>query len=124
MKRNMDLVRAILLELEAGTLVTEGTHTANVAGYSPELVADHLQILVDAKLIEATFVPTYGDAIPAVSDPRLTWAGHEFVDVMKNDTVWRKTMKFVADKGGGATLAIVMEVGKRFAAEHFGLPNG
>src|SRR3989304_4745015 len=77
MKRDMDLVREILLKMEE--LPMKGDcHNIHIDGRSEEEIIYHVRIMHEAGLIEAIdFTATDGvDWRPK----RLTYAGHEFLD--------------------------------------------
>jgi hypothetical protein len=84
MKRDMDLIRAILLEVEKST--SPGGCQIKVPGHSPEELYYNAQLAQEAGLIEASFL----DNSSAFHVLRLTYAGHEFLDAARNDTLWVK----------------------------------
>ena len=47
---------------------------------------------------------------------RLTWEGHEFLDKIKNDTVWNKTLKVIKEKGLPLALDTVKDIAAAVAA--------
>jgi len=57
---------------------------------------------------------------------RLTWAGHEFIEAARNDTVWHKTKTLVKEKTGTLTLEVLKlgltEVTKGLLTGRFHLP--
>lgn len=88
MERNMDLIRALLLKIAADPSL-DGTRyyilrPSDVPGeHSQEEVNYHIDQLFEARLIAGN--PK--SDLPQVS--RLTWQGHEFVDNIRDDGVWR-----------------------------------
>jgi len=103
MKRNWDLVRAILLELEG--LDTGGTRQHfHVAGYDDLQVGYHVLIMKEAGLVEAEEITT--DLNNPMATPfRLTWLGHEFIEASKEPSTWEKC-KNLAEKAGLFTLDV------------------
>lgn len=104
MKRDIELVRLILLEMESvPTYLAEPN--LNFDGYSEEEVHYHVMLLDEAGLIVAIDASSGSDLywIPQ----RLTWQGHEFLEASKNNDAWNKTKEIMA-KGGG----FVFEVAK------------
>jgi predicted transcriptional regulator len=104
MKRNMELVRTILIDIEAQT-PTDIPLLVKIPGYSHEEVNYHLILLHEAGLIEAQ--KRFGDNKEEVFPERLTWAGHEFLDSARNDNVWNKTKEIVMSKGGDISFEIL-----------------
>ena len=47
---------------------------------------------------------------------RLTWEGHEFLDKIKNDTVWNKTLKVIKEKVLPLALDTVKDIAAAVAA--------
>ncbi|MEN8702458.1 DUF2513 domain-containing protein [Bacillus infantis] len=115
MKRDMDLIRRIMLEVES---MEDTTRLYNVSfdDVPKELVNYHVKLLIDAGLVEGQCL--YGTQYSVKS---LTWNGHEFLDNAKNPSVWSKTKSFVAEKGGSASMSIMMELVKQFALKQFEL---
>lgn len=117
MKRDMELIRAILLDLEDRS---PGIEPRNF-GYEFEKVAAqlnvdqatlqyHLALLFDAKLIDGCALrgvdPPLSRAKRVDSDyvfnvmPRhLTWEGHEFLDSVRDAEVWSKTKEAASSVG-------------------------
>jgi len=58
---------------------------------------------------------------------RLTWAGHEFIEAARNDTVWQKTKTVVREKTGALTLEMLKlgltEMGKALITGKIHLHN-
>ncbi|GMR22260.1 MAG: DUF2513 domain-containing protein [Acidobacteriota bacterium] len=108
MKRDLDLIRQILLDIE-----TEGEDSsrrpgfANIAddGYDPESIQYHVQLMHDAGLIVAD------ELVPGQWWPeRITWVGHEFLDLARSDTLWQATKRDVESKVGSAPFQVVRDL--------------
>ncbi len=94
MKRDMDLIRELLLKLEALPMRMGGivvippdTDEIQIDSYTVEQIDYHLSLIREAGLVEA------GGARPAVGIGfrRLSWAGHDFLDSIRSPEVWAKT---------------------------------
>lgn len=104
MKRNMDLVRTILLKIEEYP-EPNGWVDISIEGYTNLEISYHIKLLSQAKLIEAVDGDdTSGFDWRAIS---LTWEGHEFLDAAKNITVWEKTKALIKSKGLGESYEVV-----------------
>lgn len=57
MKRDMDLIRVLLLQIEEFDRGLGGDVEIEAGDHEPQVVAEHLRLLLEAKLIE-------GDAVP------------------------------------------------------------
>jgi DNA-binding transcriptional ArsR family regulator len=100
MVRNWDTVRAILLKLEA----VETAHTTltldQVDGIDSQEVGYHMMLLKEAGLIEANVLKSSsGDgAIATALARKLTWEGHEFLDKIRDPSMWGKIKAKVKEK--------------------------
>ena len=114
MKRDMDLVRLILLEVEQHA---DGRSQLqlDIPGYPPEIVTYHIRLLNEAELIRAVLALSIAHPID------LTWKGHEFLNNVRSDTIWMKVKDLVGDKLGTVSLAVVQEVATSAARGSLGL---
>lgn len=101
MKRDMDLVRQILMEIEQIPF-DSGVHEIKVSGHSADEISYHLLLARDAGLIEAADLS--GDEYVMVRAKRLTYAGHEFLDAALDHTRWAKAKETVIKNTGALTL--------------------
>jgi hypothetical protein len=102
MKRNMDLCRRILLDVEASPEATGlGYIQLNIEGHDATEVSYHVQLLSDAGLLEAVNQSYTGPSGFVVNPKRLTYAGHEFIEASRNDSFWQKAKTTVLEKTGG-----------------------
>ena len=115
MKRDMNLVRDLLLLAEA-----DGDDAELCSRYGREVVAGHTAILVDAGLVEGG-VTCGSDGKPIVSNIiRLTWAGHEFLDTARNDTIWNKAMATIKAKSLSVSFEILTALLKSLISNSLG----
>ncbi len=107
MKRDMDLVRDILLAIEDNP-EPFGHNDLKIEGRSNEEVAYHIKLLWQAELIEAYDVSSNsGFSWKAMS---LTWKGHEFIEAARNNSRWQDAKKYILEKGGSITFDILKAV--------------
>ena len=94
MKRDWEIVRKILVELEnlgdSRSLLLPG----NVVAFDEQNVNYHIQILSEAGLIEAE---RHGGEIWV--GRRLTWQGHDLLDHMRDQGTWNKVRAVIREKG-------------------------
>lgn len=117
MKRDMDLVREILLQVEATG--AGKTIKLDIADHGEEEIGLHVERMIGHGLIEGTTVPSgNGPAhrILAYRIESMTWEGHDFLDAARNDTIWKKAKKKCLEATGGlafdALKACLVEFGK------------
>lgn len=104
MRRNIDLIRLILLDLEKEIEV-------DLSPYSDDEVNYHKALLIEAGLLEGKL--HYSSRTPKRDIPdsviinRITWDGHEFLDKARSDTVWSKAKLLVKEKGLSLSIDVV-----------------
>jgi len=113
----MDLARAILLRVEETPTAT-GWVALEFPGLSQEEVSYHVMLLAQAGLLEA------GDLRTMTSytwkPKRLTWAGHEFLDAARSETVWKKATSMMKEKGLGVGFEVLKDVLVSVAKQQLG----
>ena len=115
MKRDMDLCRQILLEIEAGE---PGESIEMLQTVAPgNHVIEHLQLLQDAELIEARVDRHFRN----YSIQRLTWKGHEFIRAARDDKVWVKAKQRIGSAWESVTFPLLMKVLDNVLGEALGL---
>lgn len=120
MQRNMDLVREILLAIEA-EYVDTAIIDLEIDGYDMNTVAYHCKILKDAYLI-SNYKGLYGDnRLLNFYVGNLTWEGHEFLDKIRIVTVWDKTKETIATHGLPLALDVIKTISSTIIA---GLTEG
>ncbi len=117
MLRNMDLIRELLLRLESLPknlssiyLLKPGDEEIQIDGYSADQIDYHLSLISEAGLIES------GRSTAVMSGymfKRLSWAGHDFLDAVRDPEVWAKT-KRGAEAAGGFTVDLLKDLAKGF----------
>ena len=114
MRRDMDLIRKLLLHVE-------GAEPPDVREYRQEQQTYHYALIVEAGLAHGTvFEGEEGEPIN-VAITRLTWKGHEFLDDARSNTVWQRTRKALAETGVTVSLVIMRELLQREARQFLGL---
>ena len=122
MMRDMDLIRKILLRIEAiGTIGV--IPSLEQDGFSRPEIEYHLSLLINRELVDGRAAPLSGYKY-AIRINGLTWEGHDFLDAIRDDSVWTKT-KEKASGAGQDLQKLPLEVIKAFAVsaakELFGL---
>ena len=105
MKRNMDLVRQICIELEE-----KDPHNPMLSmnEVSDEVFREHAMLLMEAGLAQGFSQPTTsGQPISVLY--RLTWTGHDFLDASRSETVWRKAKENVLKPGMSFTFELLKD---------------
>ena len=107
MKRHMDLVRQILIKIEQHDDI-HPLRSIKIDGYSQNHVEGHVYLLYRAGFFEGDFRSVQGSARPCVYViSGLTWMGHDFLDAVRNDSVWARVKGKLAQVGGDAPLEVI-----------------
>lgn len=108
MRRDMDVVRSIVLA------VSDASGPVNsVDGVPGTDFVIHAQLLEEAGFVEAAIMSNGKRPATEAMIWRLTWAGHEFADSVRDPKVWAKTKQAVA-VGGGFTIDLLKDLAKGF----------
>jgi Hypothetical protein (DUF2513) len=119
LKRDMDLVRKILLAIEAHPderLLTEPL----ISGSSAKVVNYHLRLLYEAGFVEA--VTWKGGNKIDFGAIGLTWRGHEFLDTARDETIWQKAKTKLGGALNTVSLAVLQDVLVSLVKNAAGLP--
>lgn len=116
MKLDKDLVREILLAIEASDTSPHETISLVIEPWSRKEISYHVILLHEAGLIKANDVSFLADDFFVWEPQRLTYQGHEFLDTVRDGEVWRRT-KAGAEKAGVAGLGVLLELGKAYGKE-------
>jgi hypothetical protein len=115
MKRDMDLIRRILLAAEA--MPDAYVHDLkSPEGYEEHVVAHHIYLLGEAGLMNVADRSHSGSRGPEAMPISITWAGHEFLDDARDPTRWSAAM-VIAKKAGGFGLDVMTKILGALAAE-------
>lgn len=98
MKRDMNLIRLLLLEEEGGN--------PNLTDYTEKEKVYNAALAIEAGLLHGKVIESDGQP-EGVSIFRLTWEGHDFLDAARNESVWKKVSEKVKDKGMSLTYAVL-----------------
>ena len=119
MKKDWTIIRQILLKLEDAPTPNTALRPDQLDSFSFQEVAYNMRLLHEAGFIEANFQESRSGngEINAGIARRLTNAGHELLDTIRNDTVWQRIKSTFRDKGVEMTFDLVLSVGKKVALQ-------
>jgi hypothetical protein len=118
MTRDMDLLRLILLKVEGYTYTYPDLSPLTIDGYDWQVVGEHIKLLTESAYLDSMEVD-YG-----LCPTRLTMKGHDFLDSIRNDGVWKKVKEKVKEKGGGFTMEILKALATQALSQLLGLAAG
>ena len=133
MQRNMDLVRTILMRMEgnptgwpsqemgfqcfppqAKSTTTTTTTPApvqilGIMGFSAQEIGYHVHIMMQEGLVEGCDATNFESDGPEAIPTSLTWKGHEFLDLARDQERWNRAKAIIA-KVGSAPIMVWMKV--------------
>ncbi|MGR8964205.1 DUF2513 domain-containing protein [Rhizobium leguminosarum] len=104
MRRDMDLIRELMLKLEALPMRPGGAYIISyedeevqLPGYSADEIAYHLRLIQQAGLTTlSNFKPMNG----GITFSGFSWEGHDFLDSVRDPEIWQKTEGALKQAGG------------------------
>lgn len=125
MKRDIELVLKILkvLEEREDVSMVGDIEDLKLPDYDNRVVNYHLLRMYEAELIDAEAVTssTTKTRLIQVYPFGLTWQGHEFLDAMKNQSVFSKVKEKLRGKLDDIPFVLLKELALKFAREQLGL---
>ena len=120
MKRNMNLIREILLSVEN----LPGGKASNQISlpdgeWSPDEVIGHLRLVYDAGYIDGKIHFNPGGLFMTIYG--LTNAGHDLLDSIRDETVWNKTKEEVGKVGGTVAVDTLKSIAAAITVKLLGL---
>lgn len=102
MKLNHECVRELLLWLEENLPLAGGYQLQyNEIEHSKQDICYSAQLLIDAGFLEGK-VTQLKLSMPIVFIRKISWEGHKFIDNIRSNTAWNKSVD-AATKVGGAS---------------------
>ena len=120
MKRDMDLVRKVLFELENHDERDTWIGDFAVEGVDEHTLSIHLRLMKEAGLIEAQDLSSMQGI--RYKPKRLTWQGHEFLETIRSQKVWERTKAKVLEQTGGLALAALQAYALHTVKQTLGIP--
>ncbi|SEA24840.1 DUF2513 domain-containing protein [Alkalimonas amylolytica] len=121
MKRDMELVRKLLIFFDDKENPTH-IEAPPIDGYDEQTIQYHLVLMYDAELLRCEPVKSSkSERVIYVLPFELTWKGHDFLDSIRNDTIWKKVKDTLQDKGLGMAFSVVQGLAVKFMQSQVGL---
>ena len=122
MKRDIDYIRELLLELESCESVimyvmgdkwsdsdNDDAKLSRLYDKENDKKSYHIRLLQEAG---------YHDIF------HLTWEAHEFIEVIRDQEIWEKTKRAISETGGNATLEMVKNLAEGFLKQKISQHSG
>lgn len=125
MRRNLDIIRLLLLKYEGADQVI------GLDNFSKEQQLYHSVLLIEAGYVQGVIIPDQNGDPVSTRVNRLTWAGHEFLELTRDDTIWNQAKGVVANSAKGVATEIItsackqiLSIGIEAAVRGLTLPKG
>ena len=117
----MEIVRQLLFSLERSWEEVYGVGNLDIDGNNRVLLRYNFELLKDAgyvvgqRLVDREDEKEWANAEDYEKKRfyRLTWQGHDFLDAVRDPTIWEKTKKGAED-AGGFTVDLLRDLAKGF----------
>lgn len=120
MKRDLDLLREIMLKIEESDENLDITCLTDVSS-KYALISFHVQLLIDSDFIEATPISIMRQSFENYIITRLTSHGCDYLDSVRDEGVWSKTKSSLIQVGSSASLDIIKQLAGKIILNSLGL---
>ena len=121
MKRDLDLVRQIMLQIEA--LPPTPPVQYRIGEVEDAVLLKHLEMLIAAGLVNGKISQSHGSRGDVITISGLTWEGHEWIEMVRSQTVWNETKSILLERGA-LTYELTKAVADRLLRSRLGLSSG
>jgi len=119
MRRDMDLVRKILMAAEDSPS-GYAPDPLKIEGYSKEEIQYHALIIIEAGLATGGETTPFNGP-PAAIIHRLTWRGHEFLEAAREESRWKEAKRIIGEKAGSVSIQVWTAVLQQLTMKAVGL---
>jgi hypothetical protein len=110
MKRDLELLRELLQVVEAAEGPFDLTD-GRLADHPFAELAHHAELLIEAGLLKGEVVYSDSQGLPVyVRILRLTWAGHEFLSLARDQRAWQHAVQACPEGGDALTFELLCEL--------------
>jgi len=119
MKRDMEMIRQILIDLEAHDISKPCLQVSDANA------AYQIALMKEAGLVEAAILKNQQGLPHSAVLLRLTWAGHDFLDSSRDSKIWKMAVEHIIKPGASWSFSILIEWLKQEASRRvFGVTTG
>jgi hypothetical protein len=120
MKRDLDLVRQLMLQIEALPASPPVQYRADEVEDS--VLLKHLEMLISAGLVAGKISQSHGARGDVISISGLTWEGHEWVEMVRSQALWNEVKTTLMERAGAMTFELTRSVARRILHARVALP--
>ena len=123
MKRDLDLLRAILIKIESlePSYGIMRLHTFHELCDDDVVLSLHIQLLRDTGFIEVTDSLYADDMVQDFLISRITFAGYDYLDTVRNESIWNEIKQKISTIGGSVSIDVIKSIGVAIVKQHLGI---
>jgi hypothetical protein len=121
MKRDLELVREILLWMESLPEGSAANQEPEIPERTEEEIGFHAHLMEQAGLITAADIGGAFAMTPLAMPLSITWKGYEFLDASRDSGLWEKAKKNVIGPAAGVSFTVLLEWLKMEAKQRLGI---
>jgi len=122
MKRDLDLIRQVLLQIEALPAGPPAQYRTSEID-DPVLLA-HFELVIAAGLVDGKIARSQGMRGDVISISGLTWEGHEWIEMVRSQAAWNEIKSTLLENGGVLTYELTKAMASRLLRARLDLPPG
>lgn len=128
MKLNQECIRDILLYIEENLTYENWIEASSLPldKYSSEELIYTVEKLIEADFLNCSTSHYIGSSLPAIRIKSITYSGHQFLDNIRDDKVWKET-KSIVSKVSSVSIQIISDVASKvitnIISKQMGLPT-
>ena len=122
MRLDMDLFRDLLIAIENKPLREKDLSTRDfvkITGKTEDEIIYHLHLLNDASFFIG--IPIRAIKMDDFRVERLTFSGHEYLNNIRDNSIWQKTKEKLMAVGSSASVEIIGQVAGSYIKKSLGL---
>ena len=116
MKRDMEVIRKVLLAIEE-QYEDVAIYDLKVEDLGMKTIAYHCNLLYNAGYVNDYKAQYVESELYSFGVSSLTWEGHEFLDKIRDDSIWNKTKEQIAKKGLPMVIDVVKDIATSVISE-------
>lgn len=122
MKRDLNLIRNMLLRIEELNSTKQKITIESFLDLCADsaLISLHIELLIDSNYIE-TSEPIYCGVIKDFLIYRITSDGYDYLDSIRENSIWERTENMLFKVGGSAALDVVKSVAVSIVKTRLGI---
>ena len=116
MRRDPELIRDLLLVFEKKEdFKIKEAESFEIGGHDTKTIEYHFMLMAQAELVdyEAFRSKSNPERLIKVMPFNLTWKGHEYLDAVRDKSVWQKAMKASKGKTGDFIFDVAFAIGRQ-----------